>query len=419
MRAGHAAPATRRGPGDGACRPAGTPLPQGVAARPLSSKGSGFLVIGVIERYVLRTAFLAFLGALVVLTAVIWLTQALKDFDLLTLKGQSLLIFLSVTGLAIPSLVMVIAPIALFIGVLYTLNRLNGDSELIVMNAAGLSPTRLVRPFGLLSVAAGVLVAFMSLSAVPWGFHALRDLVTKIRADFITRIVREGTFATLEQNFVFHYRERGPNGSLLGIFIQDRRDPTHIVTYLAESGVTQTAGNENYLALQNGSLQREDAHSANAAIVVFKSYKIDLTQFAEQTGAVVYKPRERSTASLIAASLSPTGGGEEAGRIRSELLDRFTNPLYALTFGMIAVAALSQPRTTRQGRSGAMVASVVVVLLVRVAGFGLSNLTVRSPAALPFGVAVPLLGLLGGWWWMFGPRYDLRWRRPLRVRPAA
>ena len=51
-------------------------------------------MIGVLERYILRTGTVAFAGALVVLTAVIWLTQALKEFDLLTLKGQSLLIFL-------------------------------------------------------------------------------------------------------------------------------------------------------------------------------------------------------------------------------------------------------------------------------------------------------------------------------------
>ncbi len=369
----------------------------------------------VVERYILRTALVAFLGALVVLTAVIWLTQALKEFDLLTLKGQSLLIFLSVTGLAVPSLVMIIGPIALFIGILYTLNKMNGDSGLIVMSAAGLSPGRLLHPFAWLSVAAAVMVGSMSLYTVPWGFHALHDLVTKIRADFITRIVQEGTFATLDQGFIFHYRERGPGGSLLGIFIQDRRDPGHIVTYLAESGATQTAGDENYLALQNGSLQREDAHSANAAIVVFKSYKIDLTQFTEQTGALAYRPRERSTYDLLTTGAAAPGASADGGRIRAELLDRFTNPLYALALGMIAVAALSRPRTTRQGRSGAMVASVLVVLLVRVAGFSLSNLAVRTPLAVPLGCAVPLLGLAGGWLWLVG--VGLPRRRP--ALPAA
>lgn len=379
---------------------------------------SGRVLISLVERYVLRTAAAAFVAALLVLTAVIWLTQALREFDLLTLKGQSLLIFLSVTGLAIPSLVMIIAPIALFIAIVYTLNKLSSDSELIVMSAAGLSPARLLRPVAVLTLVVAVLIGSMSFYAVPLGFRSLRDLLTTIRADFITRIVREGTFATLDQGFVFHYRERGPAGSLLGIFIQDRRDPDHISTYLAESGATQTIGEENYLALHNGSLQREDAHANNAAIVVFKSYKIDLTQFAEQTGAVSFKPRERTTFDLLTLNKTDPEIAPQIGRLRSELLDRFTNPLYALTFGMIALAALSEARTTRQGRNGAILGAVLAVLLIRIAGFSVSNLVVKYPAALPLAYAVPLLGVAGGALQVFAPRL-LRPRFRRRADPLA
>jgi hypothetical protein len=120
-------------------------------------------VMSLIERYIFRMASLAFLGALGGLTGVIWVTQALKDFDLLTTKGQSLLIFFFATGLVIPSLVMIIAPIALFAAILFTLNKLNGDSELVVMSAAGLSPGGLLRPFAMLMVVVALMVGSMSL----------------------------------------------------------------------------------------------------------------------------------------------------------------------------------------------------------------------------------------------------------------
>ena len=103
-----------------------------------------------IERYIFRTAALAFLAGLSALTAIIWVTQALRQFDLLTSKGQTILIFFTMTGLTLPSLIAIIAPVALFAGVLFCLNRLNGDSELVVMSAAGISPARLLRPFALL-----------------------------------------------------------------------------------------------------------------------------------------------------------------------------------------------------------------------------------------------------------------------------
>ena len=98
-------------------------------------------------RYLFRTASLAFLGGLATLTSVIWVTQALKQLDLMTSKGQTILVFLTITGLGLPFLTAIIAPVALFASVLYCLNKLNGDSELIVMSAAGVSPRRLLAPF--------------------------------------------------------------------------------------------------------------------------------------------------------------------------------------------------------------------------------------------------------------------------------
>ena len=101
--------------------------------------------MGRLDRYLFSMAAIAFLAVLGSLTTMVWLTQVLRRFDLLATQGQSLMIFLTVTGLALPMLMLVIAPIALFIAVVFTLNRLNADSELIVMSAAGVSRWQIFR----------------------------------------------------------------------------------------------------------------------------------------------------------------------------------------------------------------------------------------------------------------------------------
>ena len=63
----------------------------------------------LVERYILRIAFGAFAATLVGLTAVIWITQALRELDLLTSKGQTILMFFIVTGLSLPTLITVIS----------------------------------------------------------------------------------------------------------------------------------------------------------------------------------------------------------------------------------------------------------------------------------------------------------------------
>ncbi len=114
--------------------------------------------MGSISRYIFRTTFGAFVIVLVSLTAVIWVTQALRDIDLMTSQGQTILVFVGITGLIIPLLVLVIAPIALMIAVAHVLNKLSTDSEIIVMNAAGMSPWFLFRAFMAVAIVVSLFV---------------------------------------------------------------------------------------------------------------------------------------------------------------------------------------------------------------------------------------------------------------------
>ena len=82
------------------------------------------------DRYIFRTSFGAIVLILVSLTAVIWITQALRDIDLITGQGQTFLVFVGLTGLIIPLLVLVIAPIALVIAIAEPFGTvLTGDRE--------------------------------------------------------------------------------------------------------------------------------------------------------------------------------------------------------------------------------------------------------------------------------------------------
>jgi lipopolysaccharide export system permease protein len=342
-----------------------------------------------IERYIFRTAFLAFLAGLFALTAVVWITQALRQFDLLTSKGQTILVFLMMTGLTIPSLVAIIAPFALFVGVLYCLNKLNGDSELVVMSASGVSPGMLLRPFALLFALVFALVAWITLQVMPESFDAIRILTAHIRADFITNFARPGAFAELESGFVFHYRERSSDGSLRGVFMQDRRDPAHITSYIAERGRTIEKNGSNYLVLDDGSYQRPAA-GGDSAIVTFKDYTIDLTQFARQE-ETSRRPRERSTVELLAPDPKDDTMQRSAGRFRAELVDRLTSPFYAFVAGLIGFAALGEARTTRQGRGVAIAAAILAFAVVRLGGVAATSFVVSRPRAEYFVWAIPLV----------------------------
>ncbi len=348
--------------------------------------------MSLIERYIFKIAFNAFLACLVALTAVIWITQALRELDLLTGKGQTFLVFLTVTGLSLPALITVISPVALFIATIYALNKLNGDSELIVMSAAGMAPPRLMRPFMSLAGLVCAVIGFMAVYLMPASFQELRDLVTKIRADFVANMVKEGQFTTLENGITFHYRERAGD-ALLGIFMQDRRDKNRTIVYLAERGQTLESNGQAYLVLEKGSVHRQQPNSRDSSIVAFERYAVDLSAFNQEGGEVVYKPRERSTLRLMFPDTSEAFYQVQQGRFRAELHDRLSSWLYPLAMTLIAFAALGDPRTTRQGRGTAVAVAVIAVVAVRIGGFAASSAAVRSPAGVIAVYAVPLASM--------------------------
>jgi lipopolysaccharide export system permease protein len=347
----------------------------------------------LIERYILRIAGNAFLASLVVLTGVIWITQALRELDLLTAKGQTLMVFLIVTGLSLPALVTVIAPVALVIATIYTLNRLNGDSELIVMSAAGMRPRRVLRPFLTLAAVISFMVALSTFYLTPASFQELRELITKVRADFLANVVKEGQFTAVDRDVTFHFRERAGD-ALLGIFIQDRRERDKPLVYMAERGRATEANGQSYLVLEKGSIHRQDLAKRDSSIVTFERYAVDLAAFAQEASEVVYKPRERGTMQLLFPNMDDPYVRSQAGRFRGELHDRFSAWLYPFAVVLIAFAALGTPQTTRQGRGAGIAAAIVGVLVLRIAGFAATSAAVRSPAGAAAVYAVPLLGIV-------------------------
>lgn len=346
----------------------------------------------LLERYILRIAFTAFAACLIALTGVIWITQALRELDLLTGKGQTLFIFLTVTGLSLPALINVISPVALFLATIYALNKLNGDSELIVMSAAGMRPLRLLRPFLVLAAFVSIVVGMITIYVMPASFQEMRNLVAKIRADFVATMAKEGQFITLENGITFHYRERSGD-ALLGIFMEDRRDKDKVVVYLAERGQTVESNGQAYLVLEKGSVQRQEPNSKDSSIVAFERYAVDLAAFNQEGGDIIYKPRERSTTQLLFPDKNELFYQYQEGRFRAELHERLSAWLYPLAMMVIAFAALGDARTTRQGRGLAIAAAVVGVVVLRIAGFAASSAVVRTPSAAIGIYGAPILAI--------------------------
>ena len=349
------------------------------------------------------------------------MTQVLRELDVLTAKGQGIWVFLVITLLALPALVQVVAPIALLAAILATLNSLNVDSELPVISAGGGSRKAVMRPILLLALAVTLAVALSHHVLAPASLAAFRGLITQVRADVIATLVQDGGFRSVDDQLTMHIREKAPDGSFEGVFVNDDRNPAESMQYAAERGLLVERAGGSFLVMQNGELIRDSKADRKSSVVAFETYALDLSQLGAGSGAAVYRAKERSTFYLLQPEIDDKFSNDHPGRVAAELHDRITAPLYTLVFALVALAFLGQPSTSRQNRNAALLWAILLCLVLRAAGFAANAAASATGAAIPLMYLAPASGLLLGASLLLSadllkrPEFAARW--PYRSRP--
>ena len=352
-------------------------------------------------RYMFRQVTNAFLVILLTLTIVVWLATALKELNLITSQGQGIVLFFQMTMLSLPSLMALIAPNAMLMAALYTLDRMNGDSELIVMTASGAPVWRIGAPLLALASLVSIAILLANLFLTPASMRALRSFVTQVRADLISQVLQPGRFSSPESGLTFHIRDRSLSGDLLGLLVHDERDDKQVMSYLAERGRIITNDDGSYLVMFEGYVHRYNSEDAdkNVQIVAFDQNMLDISEFSPKDNAGKdLRPREQYISDLISPDMNDKATKHNYGQIRSELHDRLATPLYPLVFAFVAIALLGHARTTRESRWAQILLAFGIALGLRVAGLMAGNLVALNAWAVALVYAVPLGAILVAAW---------------------
>lgn len=317
-----------------------------------------------IERYIfLRMTLLTF-WSLSAVTLLVMTTQVLVRVNVLTTTGQAFGAFMMLAATLIPSVLPIVAPFALLIGVSQVLSGMNSDSELVVIEAAGVPPATVLKPVLLLSATVSLAVLLVSNFVEPWSNNKLYDVLAQAQSDLFSVAVRSGTFMKLEDGLYVQINEKLADGQMGGIFLSDNRTEGNETIYYARSGMVRKseATDSNILYLVDGELQQRDLSSDRISIVTFTSYALDMAAFVPAGGAQAMRPNERSTQYLLNPDPDDHYFNTPKNAITQELVKRFSTWMYPLAFGLVAFSFLGKARSNRheQFQNTALVAAIAL-----------------------------------------------------------
>ena len=365
----------------------------------------------LIERYIFVRAGLATLVILGSLVGVVWIIQVLREIDVITTKGQTLITYLAVTTLVLPMLLMAVIPIALLLATVFTVNTMNQNSELVVVNASGASASVLAKPLLALALVCSLFTGMVGHYVSPWSLLTLKVFATEMRADLVQVVIREGTFTKVEEGLVFHVAKREAGGVLSGILISDEREPGRSIIFTADKGFVTRQGENAYLLLRDGEIQQRNAGEESATIIRYDSYVFDLSTFAARIELGDIRPKERSTVQLLNPDPDDPYLKERPGLYRSQIHERFSEMLWPFAYVLVMLAFAGQARSNRQSHGSAIGAGMLVVTVLRGAAFSAVSATKSDPTAVFFVYALPLAGIGGGLWYLMRSR-------PVALAPA-
>lgn len=369
-----------------------------------------------LDRYLLGQLMMLFGFFALVLVGVYWVNRAVQLFDRIVGDGQTAAVFLELTVLTLPNVIRLVLPVAAFAAAVYVIQRAVTESELVVMQAAGLSPWRLARPVLVFGLIVAALLSVLNHLLVPASRTALLDRRAEIAENIAARFLTAGAFLHPAPGITLYIRAITPEGEMRDLYLADTREAGAEVTYTAQSALLVRAGERQKLVMLDGMSQTLRVADGRLATTRFTDFAYDIAALIDGG------PRAGRTVEELAtpALLRPTP--ELLVETRStpavmlhEAHSRLAHPFLATVGALIGAATLMAGAFSRLGVWRQVLVAIVLLILVQLAANAAEALA-RADARLWPVAYLPLVtgGLTAaGLFWLAARR------RRLPAAPAA
>lgn len=311
-----------------------------------------------------------------VVCLLLWLVNCLRSFDVIAIKGQSIVVLAVQALYTMPPLAIAFFYVCVGIGLARALQALQANKELhIIHTSYGLGS--LWRATAAVAGGGVICVLLLSNFVEPYAYRQLSALNASVAADLVSSTLRPGRFTQATPGVVLLIGGRSADGEIRDFFADDRRDPAMRRTYVAETARVASTGQNYVLELRNGSLQYSSSEGRFSE-VTFARYDVNVDQLAQPLG-LTDPLLERDSLSLISEAVAT---GEWPQPMLMLLANRAAEGLRVIGMAMVVLALMGFPSGRRTRIPVPMEAGVLLI------AFGERGLSAYSPLGTATGALI-------------------------------
>lgn len=322
--------------------------------------------MGRFDSYILSHLMRVFGFFALILVGVYWINRVVILLDRYLSEGQSGWLLFELTLLSLPSVMLIVLPVAAFVASAYATNRLHSDSELVVVQATGYSVFRLARPYFVFGVLVALLLSVLAHFLVPASMAQLGEREDELAEAISARILVPGSFQSPTSGVTVYVRDILADGQLQGLLVTDRRQPNRETTYSARTALLVRDPDGPKLIMFDGMAQTLEMPGQRLSVTRFTDFTVAIGSLVTRTASTRIDYRALPTSAL----LNPTPEIEErtrrdAGYLKREAHERFSQALMSIGAAVLGFASLMIGGFSRFGLWRQISLAVVLVIAVK------------------------------------------------------
>jgi lipopolysaccharide export system permease protein len=320
----------------------------------------------IISRYLAFTVLPYFASAWVLLSVILFVQQGTRYSEIFFSINIPANLVWQLTVALIPNVVAFTCPMAMLVGTIIGLTKMQGDSELIAIRAAGIGRLQIALPIMALGVVMSAFAFVVNLKGVPLAAGLVRSVALQSAIKKLESPIEPGVFNTEVAGYTIYVKGGDfETSTWKNIFIYQEDKPNGVVRLItSRNGRIDTSGQESEMVLEKATVStlpltpgtgKYVSENIDGVRLAIKTRRGDLLQRLSNTET---HPEELGLEQL--AAYAKTKEGSE--RTEAQLLWQRRILLSVSPFIFCVLGSLVVLRFNRGGRGFGMLMALIILI---------------------------------------------------------